>query len=571
MKNKNKSVDSKHREVAEECIHILSSMSREFIPLPIETGELITREDMILLTLYICRGMFAYQYNAIGWTIQPNSSHLRNLLSGLQREGYVESTVLYENKRCYTLTRKGYNRCLDTLDKHCMLIGDRRAAVSCLYDGGEYVSVRYGGSNLLHRVLTNDFLLALSSLRPDFPEFIVRHEVAVSDTGNVYVRSYDHDSVCDKQRVKIRIDALFEYGGSRYIYLEQDTAKQSVNVIADKFRNYSDYVFSNAGARFDFTSLSLTFSIFSGMDRMCVADDPAAGGINMSPQLRNLIRRHSGLITGICTGREDIVSVRDLLALMDSRMAAATMYYGSNTASQIRRMFELMDGELSHRTNVASLLTDCMRTERRQSINKDNRDTIIRHYVNRRRIVSRALESCEDIKRYVYAGLTVSCVPNADCRDVLRMTLLSSLPYVSRIIASGIRREHEMSVMQHNGVVLPHVIDAEGIRIAVENISDDLSGRMRITRILQTGISTLAASVICICENIESARAFIKKPEHVRASFERTVTLGDALMRNSCGGIVFLLYPALLSGEFKPFIFIRTRDAFTEYYLNNQG
>lgn len=563
---KEKSVDTKRREVSRECIRILTTMSRELIPSPVEYGEMMKREDMVLLTLFICRGMFAVQYNDIGWTIKPNSSHLRNLLSDMQQEGYAESMVLYENKRCYTLTRKGYNRCIDILDKHFMLIGDRRAAIDCLYDGSEYVPLRYGGNNLLHRILTNDFHLALSSLRPEFPEFIVRHEVAVSDTGNVYVRSYDHDSVCDKQRVKIRIDALFEYSGSRYIYLEQDTSKQSVSVITDKFQNYSDYIFSNAGARYDFTSLSLTFSIFCGMDRMCVVDNPAADGIIMSPQLNNLIRRHAGILMGICAGREDIISVRDMLALVDERMAAVTMYYGTNTASQIRRMFELMDKELSHKTNISSLLTSCLRTERQQSIDEDNRDTIVRHYVSRRRIVYRALESCDEIKRYVYAGLTVSCVPNTGCRDVLKVTLLSSLPYVRQIIASGIRRSCEAVSMYYDGIVLPHVIDAEGIRIVVENISDDLSGRMRAERLLKGGMRSLGASVICICENLTSAREFVKK--NAGAALERTVTLGDALLHNSCMGMVFMLYPALLSGEFRPLIFIGSGESLTEYYLN---
>lgn len=120
--------------------------------------------------------------------------------------------------------------------------------------------------------------------------------------------------------------------------------------------------------------------------------------------------------------------------------------------------------------------------------------------------------------------------------------------------------------MYYDGIVLPHVIDAEGIRIVVENISDDLSGRMRAERLLKGGMRSLGASVICICENLTSAREFVKK--NAGAALERTVTLGDALLHNSCMGMVFMLYPALLSGEFRPLIFIGSGESLTEYYLN---
>lgn len=554
------------KDVTEEALHILGNLNREFIPKPtLEYHQPIRRKEMLMLIIFICRGMFIYQISNLNWNINKDSSFIRGLLAQLQQDGFIESKIIYENKRYYSLTRKGYNECIDIIDAHFMLIGRRESALASLYDGQEYIPPKNATSNILHRILSNDIHIALSSLRAEgFPEFFIRHEVAVSDNGYIYIRSYDNDIVCDKNKVSLRIDVLFEYANN-YIYVEQDTCKQPISVLTDKLNNYANILFANNNLDVQ----TLTFSIFSGMDILRVVDKPnsSTGTGIVSSELKNLIKRYGEILIGICALHHNKLNVKELMDFVDSSLNYILMYHGGNSSGQIRRMFKLIN-QLPHNTNVSTILAESLRTEKQYLIDENNHSAIEKRYISRRETVMKAMTACKAIHPYIYKGLTINCVPNVtETSNRLKLSLLSTIPHVYKTISAGLKRTWiEAEHYEHNSIFFNHVIDAEGATIVIENISDDLSGRLRITNLIQNSMSGFNASIICVCENHNKALEYVK--EHKHAAFSNIISRTDALLSNKYKGIIFVFYSALLNGRFEPTIYISgTDNIYTEYSL----
>ena len=554
----------KSKEVTEETVAILSNLNREFItkPVPVQHYEPLHRKDTILLIMYVCRGLFIYQLGNLKWSINKDSSYVRKLLSELQQEGLVESGIIYGNKRYYGLTKKGYNVCIEMIERYFMLIGRRESALASLYDGAEYCPTKGATSNILHRILSNDVHIALSSLRTEgLPAYIVRHEVAVSDTGIIYIRNYDNDILCDKNKVALRIDAVFEYA-DRHIYVEQDTGKQSISVLKEKLNNYANTLFSNNN---NVLYQTLIFSVFTGMDITRVIDNAETSGV-IPPELKKLIRRYGGILVGICACNHDKMSIKELIAFLADKLDAITMYYGSNSSGQIRSMFKMLTA-LPHNIRLSTVLAEAMKTEQKLVVDEENRTTIERHYRNRREIIMRALDTCEDIKPFIYQGLSIHCVPNVDgTADIIKLTALSSVPYVYKVICSGLHRQWKTAAsVEYTGITFI-TINAEGANIIIENISDSLSGRLRIGHLLDRSLSDMRASVICVCEDSRTALKYVTR--HKRAAFTSVVSRADALCSNQCRGIIFVYYSDLLNNHFEPAIFISgTDNHFVEYKL----
>lgn len=555
----------KGKEVTEEALDILNSLNREFIskPVLVQHYEPIRRKDTLMLIMYTCRGLFVYQFGNFSWNIAKDSSFIRGLLAQLQHEGLVESEIIYENKRYYGLTRKGYKECIELIDKHFMLIGKRESALSSLYDGSEYTPLKGGASNIMHRVLSNDIHIALSSLRPiGLPEYTVRHEVAVSDNGRIYIRNYDNDIICDKSKVALRIDILFEFPDN-WFYVEQDTGRQSISVLEEKLTNYANILFARSS---DLHAQFLIFSVFTGMDVMRVVDKTDNPSGLISPELKKLIKRYGGILVGLVS-TNDKINVHQLTAYSEDNLDRMLIYYGSNSSSQIRRMFKLIS-ELPRNTRISAILTESLKIEQQSIIDNDNRTTIERRYINRRETIMKAIYACKDIQPYICGGLTITCVPNVtETADRLKLTLLSSVPYVYRIISSCLKRSWEThKALVYDTITFNKVISVEGAKIIIENISDDLSGRLRIDYMLQNSVSECSAAIICICESPAKALEYVTK--HKRAAFANAVTRTDALISNRYKGIVFAYYSTLLEGKFEPVIYISGNDdKYIEYML----
>lgn len=496
----------------------------------------------------------------------------KGFLNRLVRTRYMSSEQIdIPGMKCilYTITNTGISCCIKKL--RIILKEDKKRNIDygideqCLQwlSSVAKISPSKTTRNYSHFIGVRTLYTYCLSSMPS-PAFSYQLEVGIDQQGNLYSTTERAGGDIEREMYSFQCDALLSFpltaaGKKIFYYVEQDTGSQRAGVIQNKISNYLNSIYAN-NQKEPFYHCVL-FSLLTKPSKISYKSEDESEN-NITCACYRYAKTIAYIVYCLSDGPEDFMNVPmsyvydELIEYVDNAPVAKDYY--SNAASFVKHLLT------DEPDMTAERFYEITRQGERTRNSKINDGLVKRHrqtYLSRRSTIQKAvISSSPMIMRACLSGFSICTTHSGwhenimpyllpfsqNGREERLILLLSFYEYIKTTISHTY--EPVSDTFSGSGFVLKnHYTFDNGFHAYIENISDDISGKIRVEKYLNS-ITWTGGKGVLICLISEDDVAAARKL-YMETSYEKQLHGNHSVTAALPLEVYFLKYDSLERGR----------------------